>query len=420
MRILIASPYLPWPLHSGGNAAQYSTIKCLADDHQFTLVCPIYQPEGEVYARELQAQLPQVAVRAIYCASPSPRPLLPKYVNRVARGIVRRGRRLLNPRSQPPDSRPVQLYYPFDPLPEKLIAALGEELTKGVDLCQAEFAEMLPLGHWFPKHVPKLFIHHQIHFVYAKRYLDVRGRDSYSAYLESMMQAQEQNNLRSFDGVITFSDDDRRALLGCVAPEKLFTSPFPIPADIGIAAELPPSFDGRFLFVASEEHSPNRDALEWMLENIWPEIMRQLPNSRLVVIGNWRKSTKSRLMNRGIFFSGFASDLGAILRGGIMLVPLRIGSGIRVKILVALAQGVPVVTTSIGSEGMFLQDGQQLVVRDTAPDFAAGAVQLAQDPALWRRLAVGGKAAVSTHYSPERVRHRRNEIYAALTQPSRP
>ncbi|HUD47513.1 MAG TPA: glycosyltransferase [Candidatus Baltobacteraceae bacterium] len=417
MRILIATPCLPWPLNCGGNAAQFSTLKCLELDHDFTLVCPVYDETAIAEARQLQTQLPKVKVRAIYCGhTPPPTPGLSI---RIAKKVVKLGRRFLS------DSQPeVQaggeeaLKYPFNPLPAKLILALRDELSKGVDLCQAEFAEMLPLGAWLPREIPKLFIHHQIHFVYARRFLETHPNDSYLSYLKAVMETQELAYLQNFDGVVTFSDQDRQALLAYVAPDKLFTSPFPIPADVAIARDLPSAFDGRFLIVASEEHAPNRDALEWLLEGIWPEILRQFPQAKLVVVGKWSEAAQARFAGEGVVFTGFVTDLSATLRAGIMLVPLRIGSGIRVKILVAMALGVPVVTTSVGSEGMLLRDGQEILVRDTESDFATAAVQLSRNPELWRRLAASGKAAVFKHYSSEGVRQRRNEIYANLARPA--
>jgi glycosyltransferase involved in cell wall biosynthesis len=410
MRILIASPYLPWPLNSGGNAAQFSTLKCLEEDHQFTLVCPVYSEAGVARARELQTQLPRVKLQAVFCGKPgaTPNPLIQK-VERV----IQFGRRLLNaPEKESP--WPDVPYYPFSPLPDKFIAAVDAEVAKGVDLCQAEFAEMLPLGGWFPKEIPKLFIVHQIHFIYAQRFAEAHGNSSYSDYLQAIMKMEELAYLQGFNGVVTFSEQDRQVLLPWVGPERSFTSPFPIPADVGVAQDLPSAFDGRFLFVASEENAPNRDALEWALTGIWPKILQQLPEAKLVIVGRWSEQTRARFAARGLSFTGFVKDLSALLPGGIMLVPLRIGSGIRVKILVALAQGVPVVSTSVGSEGLLLADGKELLVRDGEAEFATAAVQLSRNPDMWRRLAVAGRAAVSAHYSPEGVRQRRNEIYEML------
>ena len=96
-----------------------------------------------------------------------------------------------------------------------------------------------------------------------------------------------------------------------------------------------------------------------------------------------------------------------------MLVPLRIGSGIRVKIQAALARGIPVVSTPVGAEGMPLRDGVELLIRENAMDFAGAAVSLAQEPDLRVALATAGRDAVLKFYSPTGVRRQRNEIYSA-------
>jgi glycosyltransferase involved in cell wall biosynthesis len=405
MRILVSSQFLPWPQDSGGSAAQFSTLKCLESDHEFTLVCPLYSARHEDYAHELAQQLPNVKVRGVHCGGPSPGSIVSRFLLRVL-GLARRKLEPPRPASQWPS-------YPFHPLPPPLIDILQEELGRGTDLFQAEFARMMPLGAWVPKEVPRLFIHHQIQFVYSERFIEAHG-GSGASYLHAMMRVQELAYLPLFDGVVTFSEEDRQALLPYLPPAKVHISPFPIPADVGICREVSDDFNGQFLLVASEEHDPNRDALEWLLDEIWPLIVKELPSSRLVVVGRWSRSAQTHFAAPSVSFPGFVDDLAATLRGGIMLVPLRIGSGIRVKILVALAQGVPVVTTPMGCEGLLTRNDEELLSRGTASEFAAAAVNLAQEPALRRRLATSGLAAVSKHYSAEGVRRRRNEIYAAM------
>jgi glycosyltransferase involved in cell wall biosynthesis len=151
-----------------------------------------------------------------------------------------------------------------------------------------------------------------------------------------------------------------------------------------------------------------------LLAEIWPKIVAQLPAARLVVIGEWSAATINSKSSPSVSFTGFVPDLASTLRGGIMLVPVRIGSGLRVKILIALAQGVPVISTCVGSEGLLVQDGQEILVRNEVSKFAAAAVQLAREPELWHRLAVAGRAAVAKNYSAQEVRRRRNEIYATI------
>ncbi len=411
MRILVASPYLPWPLWSGGNAAQFSTLHCLAQDHDFTLVCPVYSEAQRGYAQELQKRLSGVRIRAVFCGTRPP-PLSLRVWHRGA-GVARS---LLKPLvHRGPDIPPRPLpWYPFQPLPEPLVVALQEELERGTDLCQAEFAEMLPLGSWFPDELPKLFIQHQVHFIYAQRFLASQGGTDYGRYLETMMRTQEVAFLGRFDQVVVFGEADKHALAPYLDSSKLSVSPFPIPADVGVAREIPERFDGRFLFVGSQEHGPNRDALDWLLSDIWPGITRQLPRARLTVVGRWNESVRASYAAASICFAGFVDNLARVLGGGILLVPLKIGSGIRTKILAALAQGVPVVTTPVGAEGLAVPEGCGCLVRSDPTEFANAAVELAQQPELWARVAASGLRAVVGTYSPESVRRRRNEIYSQV------
>ena len=408
MRILIASPFLPWPSDSGGNAAVLSTLKCLENDHDFIFVYPIYQESDLINGNKLQTQFPKVRFRPVSC-----RPI-GGVTQRVARWAVRRGRKLFE------FSDVVsQASYPLSLLPPRFIAALQEEITNGVDICQAEFVDMLSLGPWFPKDIPKVFIHYQVHFIYSKRFMDINGRSSYSEYLHDMWQVHEIAYLRQFNGIITVSEQDRTHLLEWLEPNSVFSSPFPIPIETPVIETVSPNFDGRFIMLGSEGHKPNRDGLEWLITRVWPEITKALPHTRLVVIGKWGDAFKARYSQPKIEFRGFVEDLAVAVQGGIMLVPLRVGSGIRVKIMVAMSQGVPVITTSVGCEGLCVTADRDILIRDDESGFVAAAIQLANDPSLRGNLARAARETVLQNYSQGIVRHRRNQIYSDLLDRSK-
>jgi glycosyltransferase involved in cell wall biosynthesis len=292
------------------------------------------------------------------------------------------------------------------------VEAVTTEISKGVDLVQAEFVEMLSLGPWLPARIPKLFIHHQLHFVYLQRFVATMKTGNYGGYLDAMMRVHEEAFLPKFDGVIVFSEEDKRALQERLQIKHVFVSPFPI--SVGRAAKNDELVSPRFSFVGWEEHLPNGDGLGWLLAEIWPEILRQIPDCTLQIIGAWSDAARVRYSAPRVEFSGYVPDLPAILKGSIMLVPIRIGSGIRVKVLDALAQGIPVVSTSIGCEGIPVVNGANILIRDDEKAFAAAAIELCKDKDLRRNLGISGKALVTQHYSPEEVRRRRNGIYDAL------
>jgi glycosyltransferase involved in cell wall biosynthesis len=317
---------------------------------------------------------------------------------------LRFGRPLETTRQKEPETP----YYPFGPLPVAFVDAVARELTQEIDLVQAEFAEMLSLGAWLPREIPKIFIHHQLHFVYARRFSALRERSDYSEYLENMMRVQEKAYLCEFDGVVVFSEADKLALAELLEDQKVHVSPFPIECKAAMPAE---EVEPYFTFVGLEEHYPNRDALEWLTTEVWSELRRQAPGCRLKVIGRWGEASRARFSKPGIEFTGYVAELDKAVKGSILLVPLRIGSGIRVKLLDAMSQGVPVVSTSIGFEGIPAVDGIDILIRDDASGFAAASAMLLHDQELRSRLAHAGRDLVSRCYSPERVRQQRNAIY---------
>jgi glycosyltransferase involved in cell wall biosynthesis len=412
MRILVISPHLPWPLSAGGSAAQFSTLKCLSQDHSFTVIVPINSPEQERALAAVASELPTVKWRGAICYRESGglKGRLSAFANDQFRKLRHRLRAKRHQRLAT---------YPYDPfgnrISPELIELVSEELKRGYDICQVEFAEMLSLGSWLPKSLPRLFIHHQVHFVYSERFLSAAGSNVYGEYLSAAMRTQETAYLETFSGIVTFSEVDKTIVSTQIKNENIWVSPFPVPSDISFCHEVSDHFDGRFLFLAAETNKPNVDSLNWLLDEIWPRIVTALPASTLIVVGEWSKISVQRLTQPGVSFTGFVRDLQGTLSGGILLVPLRIGSGIRTKILVALAGGIPVISTPVGAEGLLVEDGRELVIRDGAVPFADGAIAIAHDPELRRTICTNGRETVKRHYSSEAVRKRRNQIYSQFT-----
>lgn len=389
MRILIATPYLPWPLVSGGNSALFSTLKCLSADHRFTLVSPVTARQRLGDLRRLQAELPGVIIRGVFC-----RPAWEHWF-----------------RPKPAVRGP---YNPFSPVPKAMLRALEEEIALGTDLCQAEFAEMMALGNWFPSTIPKVFVHYQVHWVYARRFLETRGTSDALESSAEKMKRTELAHLSNFDGVLTVSERDREVLGESIGMTKVFSSPPPFPSDVRLSSGITGGFENRFVFVGSEAHFPNQDALEWLLEAIWPEIRRELPDAKLIIAGKWSRRWSRFGGHEGIHFSGHVEDLSAALKGGILLAPVRIASGVQTKVLSAFAAGAPVLATPVVCEGLGVRVGSDLLVASEAREFAAEAVSLARNPGLWRKLAAAGLEVAGERFAPEATRKRRNDFYSTI------
>jgi glycosyltransferase involved in cell wall biosynthesis len=155
------------------------------------------------------------------------------------------------------------------------------------------------------------------------------------------------------------------------------------------------------LFVGSEEHAPNRDALAWLATGVWPIIGARVPEARCVVAGGVSSPRLARQLEAaGIRALGFVPDVTSELAAAAVFVaPLRLGRGVRMKNLEALAAGCPLVTTSLGARGLDLEAGEHALIADGAEEIAAAVVTLLRDPKLAARIGAAGQAHVRAAFT---------------------
>jgi glycosyltransferase involved in cell wall biosynthesis len=167
----------------------------------------------------------------------------------------------------------------------------------------------------------------------------------------------------------------------------------------------PPPIDGRkgLLFVGGS-HRPNADAIRYFAGEIMPRVRSSLPGVEFSVAGSYDARDLRDVAAPDIDLLGYVTDLSDVLdTSRVFVCPLRYGSGMKGKIGEAMAAGLPVVTTSIGAEGMKLVDGETALIRDHPAEFAAAIVTLYNDPQLWQRLSKNGIRHVSDKFSPRAV-----------------
>ena len=154
------------------------------------------------------------------------------------------------------------------------------------------------------------------------------------------------------------------------------------------------------LFVGNYQNLPNIDALEFFLRDVWPMVRLECPDAKLSVVGANPSDRVLALDGRdGVSVVGRVEDLRKTYHEHKLLVaPLRVGSGTRLKILEAFAAGIPVVSTTLGAEGIEKQDGEDLLVEDTARGFARAVVRLLGDDQLCERLASNALRLVEERY----------------------
>lgn len=165
-------------------------------------------------------------------------------------------------------------------------------------------------------------------------------------------------------------------------------------------------FAGRegLLFVGNFRHRPNADAVRFFAREVLPLVRQTVPDVELLVVGDNAPPDFAEYASSGVRPLGYVPDIAPLFaRSRVFVAPLRFGAGMKGKIGEALAYGTPVVTTTIGAEGMSLRDGHEALIADSPEDFAAAVVRAYGDAELWQRLSDEGYAHVAGNFSPEVV-----------------
>ena len=162
---------------------------------------------------------------------------------------------------------------------------------------------------------------------------------------------------------------------------------------------------GRIIFFGNLGYGPNIDAIQNFWHHIRPHVVRRRPSVELVVAGAGATTELRQLAQQpGFVLLEDPPDIRKIAAmASLSIVPQRLGSGASLQILDSMALGLPVVSTSIGCAGLSVTDGEHLLIRDAAVDFAEAVDQLLAASSLWRRLRRNGKAAVADRYRWDRV-----------------
>lgn len=184
-----------------------------------------------------------------------------------------------------------------------------------------------------------------------------------------------------------------------------------------------PAAGGRsgVLLLGSFPHPPNLDALDWTVAEVWPEIRRRLPGATLTVAGARPPARVHELDGRdGIRVAGEVGDVRPLLAAHrVLLVPLRSGSGTRLKILEAMACGLAVVSTTIGAEGLPVAGGQQLLLADTPADLADATARVLLDDALAAALGTAGRSLVAGRFDWDGIADTVDGLWRSLVGPAR-
>lgn len=180
-----------------------------------------------------------------------------------------------------------------------------------------------------------------------------------------------------------------------------------IVSNIHIVQGFKKSFRERenILFLGNFEHIPNLDGIKWFLQEIYPSIRSKIPNLILYIVGNDPSNELIKFSSKDIVVTGYVQDVEPFFSNcRVFVAPLRYGAGVKGKINHSMSYGLPVVTTSIGAEGMDLVDGKNALISDHPIEFARKVVNLYYDPELWELLSLNSIQNVLDNFSYEKTK----------------
>jgi sugar transferase (PEP-CTERM/EpsH1 system associated) len=207
------------------------------------------------------------------------------------------------------------------------------------------------------------------------------------------------------DHVLTVSDEDRRAFLKFLSAQKVTTVPTGVDPNY-FRPQQHPSQTHSLVFTGSMDWSENEDAMIFFCDEILPLIRRRIPDVTLRIVG--RRPTKKVLALKekypNVQVTGGVDDIRRyVYDSSVYVVPLRVGGGTRIKIFEAMAMGMPIVSTTVGAEGLPVEHDENIVLADDPEKFAERTTALLLNPASRRRLGSAARTLVERHYSWEAV-----------------
>ncbi len=230
-----------------------------------------------------------------------------------------------------------------------------------------------------------------------------------------LLKEYEGRLCRQFDAVLAVSQEDKTALEEAAGQElDIHVIPIAIDTDEVTVIERE-SAPLHILHIGTMYWPPNIDGVLWFAHEVYPLIRQQRPDVCFDIVGAQPPQEIVALNGdrTGINVTGYVADPTPYLqRAALMVVPLRAGGGMRVKILNALAQGIPIVSTTLGCEGIEVVPGESILVADEPADFADAVLRLLDDAELAAELAADGRRLAEKKYDYRHACAPLDEVYA--------
>ncbi len=413
MRILWVKADKLLPVQNGGNIRTYHVLRYLSARHELTFFSYYGGAPDPDYERELQRQLPGAMA---VCTD-----------KRVLSGAVRALDYLAHLGAPPPYA--VSRF--ADAKVQKRLQDWFREQRFDVAVC-----DFLDAAVNFPGrlNIPSVLFQHNVESEIWRRHAATAGNPAkkmiYRMEFRKMLR-YERAVVRKFQHVISVSANDRSIMMRWVDADRVTVVPTgvdlaqyrPDPDPNPLAASAP-----LITFVGAMDWEPNVDAVEYFCAEVWPLIKAEVPRARFRIVGRnpgrrvqkWASNSNSNANDGSIEVTGRVPSVVEHLRqSAVVVVPLRIGGGTRLKIYEAMATAKAVVSTTVGAEGLDVHHGRDIMLADDAHSFAQAVIMLLRDPELRRRYEQAA-AETAARYDWPAVGERFSEVLQSVAEKKSP
>ncbi len=397
MKLLILTPQLPYPPHQGTTIRNFNIIQCLAERHDISLLS-FGTPEELASAEPLKA-----ACRRIEIASYPTRSMALRALTTFASPFPDMALRL---KSETMHSKFEALLQnePFD-----IVQIEGIEMARYWTMSRAAKSAS-------PK--PKLvFDDHNAEYVLQRTAFesDAGNMRRWHGALYSFIQWKklvhfEREICKMADAIVACSTADANSITALtgdtskkyIIPNGVDTSYFVPSKEVGarVLAGSKPLAEVALVFAGKMDFRPNVDAMSWFCSEILPAIQAELPLAHVVIVG---QKPSSRILalgdQKGVTVTGWVPDTRPFVSdAAVYVVPLRMGSGTRLKVLEAMAMGKAIVSTSRGVEGIDVTQDRELLIADSPAEFASAVTGLLRNPQRRHELGLAARALAEAKY----------------------
>ena len=378
MKILMLTPYLPYPLLSGGQTRSYNLIKNLSDKHEITLFSLIKKESERKHASELKKFCRKVLV---FKRSETPWTIRNIFLTGIGA-------------------------YPFlvmrNLVPIEREAVKNELSSEKFDLIHAETFYVMP--HISKTNTPILLVEQTVEYLVYKHYVEEKA----SMLLRPIMRIDllklkywETYYWRQAKRVVAMSDSDRSQMRKLAHGLDIDVVPNGIDIDYFSVRKRRKSETPRVLYVGNFSWLQNIEAVDILVNVVWPKIKGEVTNARLWIVGmNMTEEIRALGDKEDIEISEGIPDIrDAYNNASVLVTAIEGPGGTRLKILEAMASGLPVVTTPVGAEGLGVADGKEALVKKDYLELAKSAIKVLKNTGLANKLGESGRNFVEQNYS---------------------